>query len=138
MAETGETDLNKMLVTLEPILKDGVFVFTTVSAAERDKIPNSDIQCEFKETEGITLVLQQAIADKYDFVEYSFVCSWIQLSVHSSLDAVGLTAAFSTALTQEGISCNVIAGFYHDHIFVNLESTEKAMRVLRELPNIRH
>jgi hypothetical protein len=53
--------------------------------------------------------------------------------VNSALNAVGLTAAFATALSQSGISCNVVAGAYHDHIFVPLESAQGAMRVLHQL-----
>jgi hypothetical protein len=62
-----------------------------------------------------------------------FKCAWITLTVNSALNAVGLTAAFATALSQSGISCNVVAGAYHDHIFVPLESAQGAMRVLHQL-----
>ena len=57
----------------------------------------------------------------------------ISLNVHSSLDAVGLTAAFSNRLAEYGISANVVAGFYHDHIFVHSELAEKAIRALGEI-----
>jgi len=36
----------------------------------------------------------------------------ISLHVHSSLDTVGLTAAFSTALGNAGTSANVVAAFH--------------------------
>jgi len=55
------------------------------------------------------------------------------LMVHSSLAAVGLTAAFSTALASNGISCNVVAAYYHDHIFVDTRDLARAMDVLRGL-----
>jgi hypothetical protein len=53
--------------------------------------------------------------------------------VHSSLEATGLTAAFSTALSNANISCNVIAAYYHDHIFVSKEDSVKALEVLQQL-----
>ncbi|WP_257390524.1 ACT domain-containing protein [Snodgrassella alvi] len=49
---------------------------------------------------------------------YEYVAGWITLKVHSSLAAVGLTAAFLRALAQQNTSCNVVAGYYHDQIFV--------------------
>ena len=64
---------------------------------------------------------------------YHFVAKWITLNVHSSLEAVGLTAAFSNALAEAGISCNVVAAYYHDHIFVAKADADKAMEVLRKL-----
>jgi hypothetical protein len=64
---------------------------------------------------------------------FDYVAAWITLNVHSALEAVGLTAAFATALGQAGISCNVIAGYYHDHLFVGQADAERAMHVLRDL-----
>ncbi|MEO9662897.1 MAG: ACT domain-containing protein, partial [Maribacter dokdonensis] len=63
---------------------------------------------------------------------YEFIASWITLTVHSALDAVGLTAAVANALTKHNISCNVVAAFYHDHIFVSTKDATKAMSVLQE------
>jgi len=57
----------------------------------------------------------------------------ITLTVHSSLEAVGLTAAFATELTRHGISANVVAGYYHDHIFVGAGDAERAVAALQGL-----
>lgn len=127
---TGEMDLKTILKTLKPSLLEGEYVFCT--RQDLTGVNLHDAVCIFKEEEGITLVLKKEVADLAGFA-YTFVASWITLTVHSSLEAVGLTAAFSKALSDHGISCNVIAAYYHDHIFVKKEDAEKAMRVLNKL-----
>ncbi|OXB24921.1 acetyltransferase [Flavobacterium tructae] len=124
---SGEKDLEKLLKSMKPQHNLGDYVFCKV-----EKIGNmsmDDIVMLFKENEGITLILKKEIADTLK-LDYSVVMSWITLTVHSSLEAVGLTAAFSKALSENGISCNVVAAFYHDHIFVAKKDTDKAMEVL--------
>ncbi|MGV8912863.1 MAG: ACT domain-containing protein [Rhodoglobus sp.] len=54
------------------------------------------------------------------------------------VEAEGLTAAFAQALGDEQISCNVIAGRNHDHIFVPIDSTEAALGALRSLQSASH
>jgi hypothetical protein len=125
----GETDLRVLLKSLKPNLNVGSYVF--ISLKDISKISREDILFEFKEAEGITIILSKEKADSFNF-DYEFVASWITLTVHSALDAVGLTAAVSTALTKHNISCNVVAAFYHDHIFVATKDMEKAMEVLGE------
>ena len=53
--------------------------------------------------------------------------------VHTSLDAVGLTSLLSTALAGKGISANVVAAYYHDHIFVPSEKAEVALETIKAL-----
>jgi uncharacterized protein len=127
---TGEKDLSQLLKTMQPQLNAGEFVFCTTT--DLITINMDDVVMLFKEQEGTTILLTKASADQLQFT-YSFVASWITLTVHSSLEAVGLTAAFSNALAAEGISCNVIAAYYHDHIFVAQHDADKAMQVLRLL-----
>ncbi|WP_373553914.1 ACT domain-containing protein [Haliscomenobacter sp.] len=123
----GEKDLVQLLKTMHPSLNEGEYVFCTV--ATLNAIPADQILSFFKEAEGFTIILTRALADQWQ-LEYSFVAAWITLTVHSTLDAVGLTAAFSNALANAGISCNVVAGYYHDHIFVDWKDAERAMAVL--------
>lgn len=127
---TGETDLSKLVLEMTPKLNLGKYVFTTVKSDQLADINHA--VCSFREDEGVTLILEQSKADELG-LSYDFVASWITLQIHSSLEAVGLTAAFSSALAKNGISCNVVAGFYHDHIFVNQTDQTKAMDVLSAL-----
>jgi len=126
----GEKDLAVLLKTMKPELNEGEFVFCTIN--DLSTIAIKDIVGFFREGEGITIVVKKEVADQLS-LNYSFVFSWISLTVHSSLEAVGLTAAFSKALAAHSISCNVIAGYYHDHIFVAQHDAEKAMKALGEL-----
>ena len=130
----GEKDLARLLQTMQPEHNAGEFVFCLLPG--KTKIDWKDIILSFKEKEGLTIVLEKQLADALH-LEYSVVMSWITLTVHSSLEAVGLTAAFSKALAENGISCNVVAAFYHDHIFVAKKDTEKAMETLRQLSTVR-
>jgi hypothetical protein len=127
---TEEKDLSKLLKTMTPVLNGGEYVFCTIK--DLSEIDQSEIISFFRETEGITIIVEKQIADKRQ-LHYTFVASWITLSVHSSLEAVGLTAAFSAALTKEKISCNVVAGYFHDHIFVHKNDADKAMNALRAI-----
>lgn len=127
---SGETNLSRLLQSLQPQLNPGQYVFCCV-AADRDC---SDLQplASMREDEGLSLVLPREQADAHSLA-YDYVAAWITLRVHSSLAAVGLTASFSTALAHAGISCNVIAGVHHDHLFVPLERAEKVLSTLRAL-----
>jgi hypothetical protein len=124
---SGEKKLDVLLKSMKPKHNVGEYVFCTTE--NLDQINLSQIIMTFKEEESITIIAKKEVADKLN-LDYSFVASWITLTVHSSLEAVGLTAAFSNALSKNGISCNVVAAFYHDHIFVDKKDTEKAMEVL--------
>jgi hypothetical protein len=57
----------------------------------------------------------------------------VTLQVHSSLEAVGLTAAVSQALTERGISCNIVAGYFHDHLFVPHGHGPEVVELLADL-----
>ena len=126
---TGETDLQKLLADMKPKLNEGEFVFCIV---DFEYANDFGPLCMFQEEEGTTVVISKQQADDA-VLPYSMVCSWITLTVHSSLEAVGLTAAVSKALTESNISCNVVAAYHHDHIFVPAQDAKKAMDVLEHL-----
>jgi hypothetical protein len=124
---SGEKKLDVLLKSMKPKYNLGEYVFCKTE--NLDQINLSQIIMTFKEEESITIIAKKEVADQLN-LDYSFVSSWITLTIHSSLEAVGLTAAFSNALSENGISCNVVAAYYHDHIFVDIKDTEKAMEVL--------
>ncbi|MEZ7504951.1 ACT domain-containing protein [Flavobacterium sp. Arc2] len=123
----GEKDLETLLKTMKPKHIEGDYVFCFINSLE--SIDLNVIVMLFKEEEATTIILKKECADSSN-LEYTSVMAWITLTVHSSLEAVGLTAAFSNALSQEEISCNVVAGYYHDHIFVDQKDINKAMEIL--------
>jgi hypothetical protein len=125
---TGETNLATLLKTMRPEHNAGDYVFCHV--ADTAGLPIDAIVMIFKEAEGVTLIVRKEWSGLHR-LEYSFVAAWITLTVHSSLSAVGLTAAFSAALGARGICCNVVAAFYHDHIFVDKADLAAAMDTLR-------
>ena len=126
----GETSLTTLLRSMSPQLNAGEYVFCTLRDAQ---MPDGLAMVgSFREQEGLTVILERSDAEQAGF-SFDYVAAWITLNVHSALEAVGLTAAFATALGKAGISCNVIAGYYHDHLFVGQADAERAMQVLRDL-----
>jgi hypothetical protein len=127
---SGETSLEKLLSSMSPRLNPGEFVFCTVE--DGLQIPAAGMLGSFREPEGLTVILERTRADALG-LSYSYCAAWITLQVHSALEAVGLTAAFAGALGKAGISCNVVAAYYHDHLFVATQDAQRAIQVLREL-----
>ena len=127
MTSPGETDLDKMLATLRVERRPGVFTYATV----RTPAPELLAAAHGVVTEGdlTTLVLPVVAAERAG-LPVELEMAWLSLTVQSSLEAVGLTAAFSTTLGKAGIPCNVLAGFHHDHILVPVDRAQQAIDVL--------
>lgn len=126
----GETALATLLRSMSPHLNEGDYVFCTLPDGPIP--PGCEVIGSFREQEGLTLIVERQQAVQAGLA-FEYVAAWITLNVHSALEAVGLTAAFASALGKAGISCNVIAGYYHDHLFVGRADAERAMAVLRQL-----
>lgn len=127
----GITELSKLLKQVAPVLDDKPYVFCSVPGEYADYAHLKPL-CSFVEREGLTLILDAASARQAQ-LSVDTTYKRITLTVHSSLDAVGLTAAVATALTSAGISANVVAAYYHDHVFVQAHHADKAMEALQQL-----
>jgi uncharacterized protein len=125
---SGETNLAILLASMEPTLDDKPYGFTTVPK-ETTLADLDDVFAVIRENEGLTLVAPVA---QLQALGIAVELEWakITLTVHSSLSAVGLTAAFAQVLGDKGISANVIAGYFHDHILVQWQLRQEAMAAL--------
>lgn len=128
----GITDLKLLLSGMKPNLVEGEFVYCSVPASALADHVNLEPVGFFREREGATLILPLETARQAGLATAP-VMRMITLDIHSSLEAVGLTAAFATALGNEGISANVVAAYYHDHIFVPTGDADRAMAALQAL-----
>ncbi|MDG3042116.1 ACT domain-containing protein [Roseicyclus marinus] len=116
----------EMIGGMDPVLWQGAYrFFSTTDRAEAERL-RVEAVASFEEEEGISLIVLAA-DDAADAMRR------ITLRVHSALDGVGLTAAVSGALARNGIACNMVAAFHHDHVFVPAARAEEAMEILRAL-----
>ncbi|WP_339511244.1 ACT domain-containing protein [Pseudomonas sp. RL_15y_Pfl2_60] len=127
---SGETSLPTLLRSMTPRLNPGAYVFCSIESLKQ--LGDIEPLGSFREHEGHTVIISQAQAQQLS-LKTDYIAAWLTLEVHSALSAVGLTAAFASALAKHGISCNVIAGYYHDHIFVDSSQGQQALEVLQQL-----
>lgn len=124
------SDLKQLLAHLRPELDPGRYAF--VALAEDTTLDAGLVVASIREPEGLSVIVpEQAALDLG--LPVAFSAAWITLRVHSDLAAVGLTAAVSAALARAGISCNVVAGVRHDHLFVPVPRARDAMDTLLAL-----
>jgi uncharacterized protein len=128
---SGETDLKILIDSMHPELSSEQYVFCTTQRNLKE-IAEWHPWAIITEQEAITVIVRRETADE-NGLPYESVFRRITLNVHSSLDAVGLTAAVSTKLTRSGISANMVAGYYHDHIFIQNEKADVALHLLSEM-----
>lgn len=124
------SDLATLLAHMQPVLNPGRYAFVTMPPGFSGS-PDSVI-ATMREPEGVSAILPEQDAVALG-LPIAFTAAWITLTVHSDLAAVGLTAAFAKALGQAGISCNVVAGVHHDHLFVPVDQAQHAMVALHAL-----
>ena len=122
------SDLTELLSKLQPSLHPGAYAFASVALGS--DVAGLEPLATFREPDGLSLIVEEGRAREAG-LRCLFRAAWITLAVPSDLHAVGLTAAVATALTDAGISCNVVAAAAHDHLFVPFEQAAEALRVLR-------
>ena len=127
---SGIVDLDTLIESLAPRLSETEYVY--ISVEKNADWSQLDPLATFRENEGLSLVIDRFVAEQSD-LPFENTFRLITLEVHSSLEAVGLTAAVAGALTLKGISANVIAAFYHDHILVPTHQAAAAMDALLTL-----
>ena len=127
---TGIIELDELLKSMSPAMQDGDYVFCTVKG-DYSHYAHLQPLASFSEEEGLTLILSAEVARRAQ-LSYEGTFKQITLTVHSSLEAVGLTAAVAAKLTAHGISANVVAAYYHDHIFVPTQRADDALSALNE------
>ena len=129
---SGIVDLERLLAEMSPELRPGHFVFASMPGAAYGEHAELAPIGVFQESEGLTFIISQEAAEANN-VPFEGIFRMITLNVHSSLEAVGLTAASAARLAEHGISANVMAGYYHDHIFVPAQDANKALTALKGL-----
>lgn len=123
-----------MVSNMTPELRAGAFVFVTFEEPGRGAGFIPEALSTFREKEGLSMILPVGLAERSGLnTDQPMRC--ITLNVFSALDGVGLTPAVSGALGEQGIPCNMVAGFHHDHVFVPSDMCDRALQVLNALQN---
>lgn len=126
----AETDLNRLLATMQPTLSPETYVFCSLK--DMDRLGTLKPRMLFVEAEGLTLIIERQAALAEDLA-FEFECRMITLNVHSALEGVGFLARVIPALADLGMGVNPVAGFYHDHLFVPADRAQDALRCLQSI-----
>jgi len=122
-------DTTAMIARMSPVLGDGTWNYCCEADSAKAASLATHAFGMVREVEGVTLILPTSIAAAQGY-DVTLNMRLITLNVFSDLEGVGLTAAVAQALTDAGISCNVVAAFHHDHVFVPEADAERAMDAL--------
>ena len=128
----GLENIHQLLSEMAPVMGPEEYIFATIPGANYADLASLSPLASFLENEGLSLVIERSVAEKAQ-IPFDTLFMKISLQVHSSLDAAGLTAAISNALSEQGVSANIIAAFYHDHVFVPSARAQEALGILKSL-----
>jgi hypothetical protein len=125
------SDCDAMIRSMDPQVVPGTYVFATV--AQHESLPDGvNVFSTVWESEGLSVVVASEDANRFGLTN-PVKLGWITLTVNSSLEGVGLTAAVSSVLAGHEIACNVVAGHHHDHLLVPANRVSDAIALLTEL-----
>lgn len=125
---SGTRDLDTLLATMNPELSDIEVVFCTAPDLPLADALTLSPAGVFAEREGLSLIIEKSTAETRG-LPFDTVLKAIALTVHSSLEAVGLTAVVAGRLARHGISANVVAAYHHDYIFVPVADARSALSI---------
>mgnify|MGYP001570329292 FL=1 len=127
---TGQTNLSEVLKSMQVSCDNIEYGFASV----KDKQVNFDEQVlgTFKENEGLTVIAQKEYLETNN-IQYEGPYAKLTIEIHTSLELVGLTAVLAKKLAENQISANVVAGYFHDHIFVQYAVRQKAIEAINNL-----
>lgn len=114
-------------MSLAPRRRPGEYVIVAV-----DSLDGLRPAATVAEDERLTAVLTREEADGAG-LDYGNPWAWITLDAATDPSDVGVTAAFSAALAEAGIACNVLAGLHHDHMLVPVGRADEAISLIQAL-----
>ncbi len=130
MTDTPVRDTAAMISGMLPVLDDDLYHFCSLPGRSHPAV--SEALAIFQEEEGLSLIVAERAARRLD-LPTNMPMRRITLTVLSALDGVGLTAAVAGVLAREGIPCNMVAAYHHDHVFVPAQMAGRAMALLQDL-----
>jgi hypothetical protein len=138
----GEKDLSVILKSVEFLISEQDFVYVSIDSDYFEVtrlLLENQIQPEMVFIEGdfVTLIVDVSISslvrELFTSTEVAYLSKKITCNIHSALDGVGLTQIISTTLAEHQIPCNIVAAYYHDHVFVEKEKADLAHKLLEKL-----
>lgn len=126
-AAGGERELERLLAGMQPVLDPARYAFCRRPGTLLP--PGVEPLGWFRETEGVTVILEAHQAERAGFVA-DFTARRIVLTIHSDLEAVGFLARVGAALFGAAIPANAVSAAYHDHLFVPEWGADRALAVL--------
>ncbi len=129
----GQMDLSEVLHTLQVSCDEVRYGFASVTEAAISR--SEQVLGTFREDEGLTVIATQEYFER-EGIAHQGPFARLTIEVYTSLELVGLTALLAAELAEREIPANVIAAYFHDHIFVPYDVRAKALEAIMELKQV--